>query len=383
MLNRLLLLFCCAMLTGTASAQYGYSGPDAIPWRTYKSDVRGRVLSPKQVVINNGASWQGYWREVTGQQAAQAPKNIDFSKEQVVGLHIGVRPTHGYEVYVESIRQTGPAETTVYYVEATPPPGRAYAQEQISPWTIVRMPRVPGVVYFSKRTVTGRPGIDWGDDACHCCCYCNHGTGRPVVVGTIWSGFPSFGGNPFDPLQNIQWRSYRQGNDSRFQKFETTVMENEASWQSYWQRNTGNPPQTAPKNVDWLKQRLIAVNVGKLPAGASVYVETVQRKNAANIEITYVVLSPEPPRGGGRDRDGDRGGRDNGGGYDRNSGGHSSQGVPPGAFSGQSAGSSPYAIISIDRVAGIFQFKRKDVTIPSAGAKPKCQCNCGSCKYGG
>lgn len=335
-----------ALLAAPSQSQSGFGGPDRIPWRTYKAGQLCKVLSPKQIVVTNGANWQAYWNEVTGEAAANAPKDLDFAKEQVIGLHLGIKPTGGYEVYVEAIRQTGPAECTVYYVESTPPFGQMVTQAQTTPYVMVRMPRVPGIVYFAKKVQPGRPGIDWGEGSCHCCCYCT-GFGGPIVVGYVWSGFPSFSGNPFDPLQNIKWRTFDSGTNSKIAKFETNVMENDASWQTYWSRNFGSPPQTAPKKIDWLKQRAIAINLGNMSGGASVYVESVQRKNAANIEITYVVSS-STTRGGGQPVLG---------------------------------GSSPYVIMTLDRVAGIFTYRRRDVQLPPSGRRSECRCGCGHCRF--
>lgn len=368
------LLTLLALFVAGACAQIGagYATHNAIPWRTYKKGNHDRFQAPRTVIIQNGATWQTYWQSVTGEATTAAPKDVDFTSETVVGISLGLRRTGGYEVYVESVRQVSPYDVLVSYVEATPPDGQAVTQALTTPWVMVRMPRVPGQVFFSKRTVKGRAGIDWGEGSCHCCCYCNHGGSEWQVLGYFISGTPGFTGNPFDPLQNIQWRTYKQGNDSRFERFETNVMDNEASWQTYWARNTGNAPQSAPKGIDWVKQRLMAINTGKLGAGASVYVESIVRKNAANLEVTYVVSQ--------QGRDGGTGEK----GENRESGESRPEPFSPFSRHSQlSQASSPYVVIAIDRIAGIPTYKRKDLTLPPAGRRAKCNCHCGMCRWEG
>ncbi len=327
-----------------AQSVSGHAGPDAIPWRTYKSGKSGGITAPRQLVITNGANWQVYWAEVTGEPPRSAPTDVDFTREQLVAIHLGQRPNPAYEVYVESIRQTSPAQATVHYVEATPPPGQAVIQVLSSPWVIVRMPRVPGVLSFSKRTVAGRVRPGEGGAPCRCCWRC--GYDNPVVIGYSWSGLSGWGGSPFDPLNNIQWRTYETGAAGKIDRFETHVIENDAAWQSYWSRNTGNPAEAAPKNIDWVKQRVIAVNLGRsVEAGTNLYVETVSRKRASEIEITYVVAPP------------------------------------PIAAGGAKLLISPYAILTMDRVAGTFSFKRKDVQ-PVRVRPRKCGCGCTACGCG-
>lgn len=323
-----------------AQAPNGYAGPDAIPWRTYKTGQTGGVAALRNLVITNGANWNVYWKELTGELIA--PKDVDFTSEQLVAIHLGQRRTGGYEVFVESIRQPSPAQITVSYVEATPPRDVMVTQMITSPWVIVRMPRVQGVVGFSKRTVVGRSGIDWGPKACRCCWRC--GVDYPVVGYTL-SGLSGWGGSPFDPLNNIQWRTYKTAAESNIDSFETNVIQNEAAWQRYWSRNTGDPPQNAPRNIDWVKQRVVAINLGRnAKFGTNLYVESLFRQRASELEVTYVVSAP--------------------------------------VDIASNLKISPYAIITMDRVAGSFTFKRKDLKSRPAIESRKCGCGCKSCHFG-
>jgi hypothetical protein len=74
---------------------------------------------------------------------------VDFSKEMVVGVFLGSRPTAGYTLEIVSATQDG-GKLTVRYREASPPRDAITAQVLTSPYHIVALPFFPGEVKFEK-----------------------------------------------------------------------------------------------------------------------------------------------------------------------------------------------------------------------------------------
>lgn len=122
-------------------------------WRTYSDGALSRIEQPLTRVIRGEAEWDRYWKLHKGDARAVAPKDIDWSREQLVAIHLGTRSTSGYSVMVESVAWPKPNEVLVKYVERTPSPDSMVAQVLTSPFTIIRMQRGSGTVVFQKRTV--------------------------------------------------------------------------------------------------------------------------------------------------------------------------------------------------------------------------------------
>jgi protease stability complex PrcB-like protein len=79
------------LFLATMSAQ-STSGP-----RTIDKGDHSYIGSPRQVVIRTPEEWTALWNE----HAAERPRPaVDFSKEMVVGVFLGSRPTAAYSVAI-------------------------------------------------------------------------------------------------------------------------------------------------------------------------------------------------------------------------------------------------------------------------------------------
>ncbi len=74
---------------------------------------------------------------------------MDFSKEMVVGLFLGSRPTAGYILEIVSAVQDN-GSLVVKYRESIPQRGSMTAQVLTSPYHVVAVPFFPGGVKFEK-----------------------------------------------------------------------------------------------------------------------------------------------------------------------------------------------------------------------------------------
>lgn len=135
--------------------------------------------------------------------------------------------------------------------------------------------------------------------------------------------------SPQGSQSGIKWRGYKSGTFSNVQSESFFVLNNEAEWQTYWKDQLGEKPQTAPRDVKWGQEMLVAVHLGKkATAGYSVFVKQLDRPTANVIRLTFVEKSPSPGS------------------------------VNPQVIT------SPYEIIRLDRVGGTFEFKKEVATAP-------------------
>jgi hypothetical protein len=99
-----------------------------------------------QVTARTEREWQQLWQ----QHAADRPRPaVDFTKEMVVGVFLGSRPTAGYVLEIVSATQDS-GTLLVKYRESVPPRGMMTAQVLTSPYQIVAVPFFPGGVKFEK-----------------------------------------------------------------------------------------------------------------------------------------------------------------------------------------------------------------------------------------
>jgi hypothetical protein len=116
------------------------------PMRAVDKGSQSGIRTARQAVIRTDAEWTELWR-------AHAPRRpepeIDFSKEMVLGVFLGTRPTAGFAVEITGVHEEG-GELTVEYRESRPPRGSITAQILTSPFHVVAVPRTAGPVTFKQ-----------------------------------------------------------------------------------------------------------------------------------------------------------------------------------------------------------------------------------------
>ena len=130
----LVLVLAAALLQPTSSIRTVGKGP------------MSAIEEPRQVAVRSAAEWGALWKE----NGANAPlPAVDFSREMVVGVFLGSRPTAGYGV--EIVRAVGNAGSfIVEYVETRPSRDAVTAQILTSPYHLAAIPKHDGVVTFRK-----------------------------------------------------------------------------------------------------------------------------------------------------------------------------------------------------------------------------------------
>lgn len=111
-----------------------------------------------------------------------------------------------------------------------------------------------------------------------------------MSVAGMGAALSQFGAGPLDI---VRWSTFKSGTNSRVEGTMTRILENEADFQTYWAKSMGESPQSAPRGVDWTKERLAAIHIGRRSSGGySVRVHSIKREQSANLVIEYVETTP-------------------------------------------------------------------------------------------
>jgi hypothetical protein len=114
--------------------------------KTIEKGDHSNMDDAAQVVAKTAQEWQQLWQKHTPDRPRPA---VDFSKEMVVGVFLGSRPTAGYILEIVSAAQDN-GSLVVKYRESIPQRGTMTAQVLTSPYHIVAVPFFPGGVKFEK-----------------------------------------------------------------------------------------------------------------------------------------------------------------------------------------------------------------------------------------
>jgi hypothetical protein len=135
-----------ALLQPPGAAWAAHPTTTAPAMRTIDKGDQSNMDDAAQVVAKTQQEWQQLWQKHTPDRPRPA---VDFSKEMVVGLFLGSRPTAGYILEIVSAVQDD-GSLVVKYRESIPQRGSMTAQVLTSPYHVVAVPFFPGGVKFEK-----------------------------------------------------------------------------------------------------------------------------------------------------------------------------------------------------------------------------------------
>ena len=129
-----------------ALLQAAPAAPPRIAMRTIDKGAQSNVEDAKRATVRTAQEWAKLW---VGHAPDRAQPAVDFSREMVVGVFLGSRPTAGYDVEIVGVQEE-PAGLVVQYRETTPAAGAMTAQVLVMPYHIVAVPARAGAVRFEK-----------------------------------------------------------------------------------------------------------------------------------------------------------------------------------------------------------------------------------------
>jgi PrcB C-terminal len=124
----------------TQPAEQGYAGYDtqsALEVRRIGQWTRTGIGESRRLIIRDANAWAAFWSELgVGQRPA-----VDFTKDMVVAVAAGQRPSGGYEIQVHRVTQQG-GELTVEVQETAPGPNCMTSASLTQPVDVVVLPSV-------------------------------------------------------------------------------------------------------------------------------------------------------------------------------------------------------------------------------------------------
>lgn len=128
-----------------AAAVLNVQGQSAI--RTLDHGAHSNVDDPLTASARTDAEWSALWKRHNFDKPAPA---VDFSKEMVVAVFMGSRPTGGFSLDITSAAESG-GRFVVSYRERAPKPDALTAQVLTAPYHIAAVPKSALPIIFEKQ----------------------------------------------------------------------------------------------------------------------------------------------------------------------------------------------------------------------------------------
>ncbi len=126
-----------------------------------------------------------------------------------------------------------------------------------------------------------------------------------ATAASLLLGLVSAAHAQINAADQLYWHTIYTGTNSRFDSQEMNLIRTENDFRRYWTRNTGQKGDMAPKNIDWVKENVLTLNLGtRRSSGYSVTVERVVKNgiyatvHAAELvpaDGQFVIKSPSSP----------------------------------------------------------------------------------------
>lgn len=309
-----------SLVAGLALQQFSTGPYDVITWRTYKDGAYSKAVNQAIVEMNTLGEYQKYVNQYEPAGVGDG-RDIDWNKEEVVAVHSGERRTGGYRVVVESIAKINPREARLSFTERTPIKGVATTDAITSPFMLVRLNRFGGKLVFSgsKRedSLPGGIKIITSGGGCGCCNRC--GILLPSLAFDVFDS-----GSASSPVTPINY-----------------TMSSHADF-DYYRRNFGMS-NLSDDNVNWMRERLVAIHFGKkIPGIVDYFVDRVRVKgNEAQVSVYEVLPNGIPARG-----------------------------ITTGA----------YTILRLPRIGAVVTVQKKQILDGFQSLPTSCDCGCAKCK---
>jgi hypothetical protein len=117
-----------------------------VPLRPLDKGDQSNVDDARQAVARTAAEWDTLWKQ---HSPDRMQPRVDFSKEMVIGVFLGSRPSAGFDIAIVGA-EAEQGNLTVRFRETRPAPGMMTAQVITSPYHLAAVPRQSGTVKFER-----------------------------------------------------------------------------------------------------------------------------------------------------------------------------------------------------------------------------------------
>jgi hypothetical protein len=122
-------------VTNSAQGYAAYGGTSPLEIRRIGQWTRTGIAEARRLVIRDANGWAQFWAELgTGERP-----DVDFTKDLVIAVAAGQRPSGGYEIAIESVNRVD-GELSVSVVERSPSPNCVTTASLTQPVDVVVVP---------------------------------------------------------------------------------------------------------------------------------------------------------------------------------------------------------------------------------------------------
>jgi hypothetical protein len=114
--------------------------------RTIDRGTQSGIVTAREVTVRSEEEWAKLWSE---HAASRARPSVDFSRDMVVGVFLGTRPTAGFGVQIAAVQEDADG-LVVQYRETRPGRDAITAQVITSPFQLAAVPQRAGAVRFER-----------------------------------------------------------------------------------------------------------------------------------------------------------------------------------------------------------------------------------------
>jgi len=113
------------------------SGDDSFPVRSLAKGGFSGIKEVKQEVITDKKAWEQFWSKHSRlTRPAALPPEVDFAKEMVIAVTLGIKRTGGYAVEITRVQATGKI-LKIMVKQSSPPPGAMTIQALTAPFHFI------------------------------------------------------------------------------------------------------------------------------------------------------------------------------------------------------------------------------------------------------
>jgi hypothetical protein len=123
-----------------------------IPYQTLLDETHSDLDQPLSEVVRDEPTWWSLWTRIYRGANPRAAPEVDFSRDMLIAVATGTRPSGGFGVTVRSVVVRDDA-LEVEVLETCPPPDAMVTMALTQPVEVVRLNRLPqGPVFRQVRS---------------------------------------------------------------------------------------------------------------------------------------------------------------------------------------------------------------------------------------
>jgi hypothetical protein len=122
----------------------------AVSFETILDEVNSGLHERRREVVRDEAAWARLWAQIhEGVTPQPALPPVDFSRDMLIAVATGTRPTGGFDIKIRSVTRRG-GRLEVMVLETCPAPGDRVSMGLTQPVEVVRLERLSQAPTFQE-----------------------------------------------------------------------------------------------------------------------------------------------------------------------------------------------------------------------------------------